>query len=873
MWVFRCKYQRSGQSGTLQNISCALYPEGEFIVGRASKSTLVIEEKGVSRTHLRLDVIDDHVSVLLLGSQLRVGGEDTSKGSALRFAPSQSPVLLEVGSHSVHCILEWTQWEFKIPSTLFQEDPDIIEEIKGSGIRVATSFSKATSHHIIKPHEDDQAYDKYLFALVKGIPILNLGFLKDIAALLRQPVTDFDTQMRSIQEQHYAFPASTTKATDLTGLHFIVNRKNDFEMLKYTLERGGGTVHFCHNSNDLGACLKTLPAEGIIALRYNNGISTEGKKADDIRYYEVLQAYGIGCYTVDELAKAILNDNLASLLSKRPLVDANLVESIPPDIPQTQDMKQESTQPSVLENSVSKDLPHKDKARKRLRKPQPLDSLSFFAGGLSRQNSSIGGTADVVKQESIGLGADTEYGSTSDIPPPSATQSPKKRRRPKVEPLENLMTSQLQKAFIAPTTPIAKESSTQQDIIQALGSKPGEPYNDTDAISDASYKSGTELASRKRQLSRRSPDEPLPHGASIGDSSNKQLTPLHNEPLPKKTKLQDTDLNADNIPENTAEPGDILTQSKLDSPEVEHINSRKRASSEDHIKDTKRQKAHIVPEQNIVDAIKQIKEREVNRIRTTIVELAPEELTEDAIRQLQSLAIVQPTDMLRKQAVDTDAPSPSPLGRKNFKKFNKVWPTYMNRSSAPQTRNAMATISREYLPLEPYDSEFQSRTAFEEAESRQQKSNTSRSPTIDSLSNNIAINSGRDHSIHRSALADQTLPRNDGAGSEPSFNFSSRSRQNTSSPTVSPDPNLASPSPNLAQNNTLFVVDDEVDEDGTADMSIAQRVSRERQTTKPPESDTPEPPRTRRKHARKSKATEDSDDDEEEPTFAFKRAR
>ncbi|AAS53081.1 AER402Cp [Eremothecium gossypii ATCC 10895] len=869
MWVFKCNYQKSGQLGALQNISCALCPEREFIVGRASKSTLVIEEKGVSRTHLRLEVIDDHVNILLLGSQLKVGGEDASKGSVLPFGPSQSPVILEVGSHSVQCILEWAQWEFKVPNTLLQEDPALLEVIKGLGIRVVTSFSKATTHHIIRPHEDDQDYEKYLFALVKGIPILHLEFLKQFTALLRQPVTDFDPQLRSIQEQHYAFRGFTKKAADLNGLHFIVNRKHDFEMLKYTLEIGGGTVHFCHDINDLSACLKTIPINGALALKYDHGISAEVKKVDDTRYCEVLHSHGIQLFTVHELTKAILYDKLAQLLSKRPPTMMKLVEPVPSTISQTQEMKQESLSPISLGNTTIKDLPRKDKTRKRLKKPQPLDSLSFFAGGLSRQNSSIGGTADLVKQESMSLGADTHYGSPNDVQSLPATQSPKKRRRPKVEPLGNLMTSQLQKAFDDPTISSAKVSPTEQEIIPVRESQAKKTPDPIGAFNGTSQKGSIESNSRKRQPSPGYPYEPLPAGVGNGDILNKQWKSLDEQPPSKKPRMQETDLYSEVMSGSSEEYREELTRSKLNSLDEESIKSRKRTSSEKPVNSCKRRQAPAVPEQNIVDAIKQIKEREVNRIRTTIVELGPEELTEDAIRQLKSLAIVQPVDMLRQQhTVDTVGSSPLTFARKNYKNFKKVWPKYMNRKNSPETRNATAISNRKYLPLELYETDLQSRTLFEDGAPPRQKDNISRSTSTSGLSNDLASNRGKDHPAPGSLFSNHALLGNDNAGPEPIFNFSSRSREDTNSPT-------ASPAPNLTHDNTLFVVDDEnEDGDGMADTSIAQRVSRERHaTTKPAEPDTAEPRHTRRKHApRPSAAAADSDEDGE-PTFAFKRAR
>lgn len=123
--------------------------------------------------------------------------------------------------------------------------------------------------------------------------------------------------------------------------------------------------------------------------------------------------------------------------------------------------------------------------------------------------------------------------------------------------------------------------------------------------------------------------------------------------------------------------------------------------------------------EGLVDLIKDAKSREVKRLKSTLVQVDTDELTEDAINQLGDLAIVQPNDsLIRRQKIDSAETSrndqhPPWDGRKNFKNFVKVQAKYKEQrmgenyreGSSDFIRNSGYLLTRQYVPSKIYTKE------------------------------------------------------------------------------------------------------------------------------------------------------------------------
>lgn len=127
----------------------------------------------------------------------------------------------------------------------------------------------------------------------------------------------------------------------------------------------------------------------------------------------------------------------------------------------------------------------------------------------------------------------------------------------------------------------------------------------------------------------------------------------------------------------------------------------------------------LSPKEDLVEVIKDVKNREVKRLNSTLIQVDSNELTEDAIHQLGNLVIVQPNESLlrdrQNKEVEQDAFSHQPWqGRKNFKTFMKIQPKYKSHQlgdknregSSDFIRNSAYLLTREYVPMKPYSEQW-----------------------------------------------------------------------------------------------------------------------------------------------------------------------
>ncbi|QLG72064.1 hypothetical protein HG535_0C04180 [Zygotorulaspora mrakii] len=172
---------------------------------------------------------------------------------------------------------------------------------------------------------------------------------------------------------------------------------------------------------------------------------------------------------------------------------------------------------------------------------------------------------------------------------------------------------------------------------------------------------------------------------AIGTHENPDLT------IAKRGKKS---LNTHTLPKNTRKK--TLTDYKIDSNK----------SGEDETKQDP---------QDLVQVIQDTKNREVNRLRSTLVQVSADELTDDAIMKLGNITLVERNDSLyrhdsSKQVSGDKAEKQAFEGRKNFKVFTKSWPAYqqkqlgssVSQASSNSVRNSAFLISRKYVPLKEY---------------------------------------------------------------------------------------------------------------------------------------------------------------------------
>lgn len=105
----------------------------------------------------------------------------------------------------------------------------------------------------------------------------------------------------------------------------------------------------------------------------------------------------------------------------------------------------------------------------------------------------------------------------------------------------------------------------------------------------------------------------------------------------------------------------------------------------------------------LVDVIQATKSKEVERLKTDIAEVRPEELTEGAINEFANLEIEENSSLVVRRDMSRPESTPGPWqGRKNFKKFIKVCPS--SRNTNDSIKNNAFLITRSYIVTRPYDS-------------------------------------------------------------------------------------------------------------------------------------------------------------------------
>lgn len=122
--------------------------------------------------------------------------------------------------------------------------------------------------------------------------------------------------------------------------------------------------------------------------------------------------------------------------------------------------------------------------------------------------------------------------------------------------------------------------------------------------------------------------------------------------------------------------------------------------------------------EDLIQVIQDTKNREVKRLRSTLVQVDLNELTDDAINRLGNIAIVENNDSLIRRGhhdavVTRNDHNLDWNGRKNFKNFVKVRPKYKQQQlgdnfregSSDFIRNSAFLIARNYVPLKAYSAE------------------------------------------------------------------------------------------------------------------------------------------------------------------------
>lgn len=293
----------------------------------------------------------------------------------------------------------------------------------------------------------------------------------------------------------------------------------------------------------------------------------------------------------------------------------------------------------------------------------------------------------------------------------------KKRRlnRRAVKPLDSLM-------FFAGGDSFKRETDESLPPADTPGKAASLPKDEQDVSNVESQPTILhETKEQPRPHGRESPEGPADH--QNAPESCQPVGPIGNNSAP----VNDSEEANDHYNGINRSEVDIDVSKQDISVDYERPSTNKRVSTRQRtLRDTSPSESsshrETTPKEDLVEVINETKNREVKRFNSTLVKVASDELTEEAINQLGNLVIVQPNDsLLRERQVDSHGHAANDQqpwhGRKNFKNFLKIQPKHKHgqlnaayrEGSSDFIRNSAFLLTREYVPLKPYSKESMNR--------------------------------------------------------------------------------------------------------------------------------------------------------------------
>ncbi|CAG99134.1 Xrs2p [Kluyveromyces lactis] len=702
MWIVSFIFDDEAEKS--HKVCKALQYGVEYSIGRSAKCTFRIQtDKSISRVHLLIKFD---------GSDLII----TNKGKLTKFNEEIIPLdetivvhnqntVINIGGMPIDVNVRYFYEEWKIPHRLeLNETKSLVSDF---GVKLSESFSKKTTTQICS---DSSSYSGCLFALLKGVPVVSIEFLNQMGKLLQQGnYLDFQSMYQGLLNRHKLFPSYRYVPNVLSNMTLIVFEQKMYDTLRYTIEVGGGDAKLLANSSELDKFLSTNHEPAVVLgssiSQKMNSESTKLLEEFDKSIAETSLRHGVKLLNINQFVNILL-ENKINGLKKRDVVDL--------------------TSPSPVQQKKIQSAKASVNGKKTKSKPniQSLDSLNFFGGGNlevtqneEKHEPVISHTSESkvkVKEESKAFvpyndnqDLDTSAnGNTKTLPsyitnksslggmstepanqPHTSTKKDDRtelqkvrRKRPRVQQLDNLM---------------MRSSSQQATQI--------EPDDRNDKLKLRRIGDTASNVNAEGVLPSNSPSnaENMIKNIKTPDISNKNPT------LSAISLLEPGGAEHVSAKKNLISDGGKSIDAQSSNRIEQNMGNMTELDSRPHSVARLETDLQVRSSTNIITAIAETKQKEVKRLQEGIIEVDQSELTESALIDFKDAAKINTIQIKPRvlASIPISNGNTKWLGRKNFKKFKKNWPSYLRRTTEGLcSDNTSNQIGREYITMRKYDS-------------------------------------------------------------------------------------------------------------------------------------------------------------------------
>ncbi|EDO16066.1 hypothetical protein Kpol_1016p5 [Vanderwaltozyma polyspora DSM 70294] len=642
MWVLR--YQYSLDDGSVEKISCCIRNEETYYLGRSSKNQLSVRnDKSISRQQISIqwDRDKDCIMVKNLGKVTMVEERYLSDGETLSFQSKNDLVTMKIGTTPIVVNLSWEVKRCNYMKT----DMDMVHLLQSYGFQ-PTTIENSHSLDMIIQNDVTTISDKYLkcYSMIHDTILINSKTLRDILTnniIMTKKFDSYWVKLNSHESNIQNHTINVTKlAKSLKGMHMFLLDPESYncEYFEKFLEEIGCIPRKFLNINDLETYLETQFKGGEFLLLSSAKLENQSRLE---RFISIpLESF------LDKLL--FLDLDFGQSINRSKEESKNVIEPVLKEVGVEQ-----TTEAVPISKNVEIYEPQPKKRRLNRSRVKPLDSLNFFAGGVT----------------SIGA---------SQLPLP-------------VEEANNITRKK------------------DKEVIKSQGK--GEINIETEMDESGNG----ELLSTASEFKK--PKSDVQHKlekrmqVAIDRSPEKIKKPKLEENISIQQLLS-------NKVKSTSDTSSVLIETQIakesNTKAIEYGKVRQKTLTDyKHTSDERIER----PSVDLVHAIQDIKERETLRVKTSIVEIKENELTEEAINKFSDLTVVDiNTRLFKDKSLDINKPANSNQnnmdwsGKKNFKKFVKMVPKYKRSQGNGQhadscstfIRNSAMLITRNFVPMKQY---------------------------------------------------------------------------------------------------------------------------------------------------------------------------